>query len=95
MLSATSCIVSLVPPAVVLAAYAAGRRAGKRTTVPWRPIFQLVDHRVRCLGHDRGRVQKEIEVWLHIPAWAWQEILGMRTPLDRRRLRAGAVRTMP
>jgi hypothetical protein len=50
---------------------------------------------VRCLGHERSRVQEEIEAWLHIPAWAWQEILTMRTPLDRRRLRPGAVRATP
>jgi len=76
----------LVAPAIVLAvAYVSGRRAGRRKTVPWRPIFQLVDHRVRCLGHERVQVQQEIGSLLHIPPWAWDEIFAMRKPLDRRR----------
>jgi len=64
-------------------------------TVPWRPIFQLVDHRVRCLGQDRVRVQEDVEKWLPIPPWAWQEIFAMRTPLDRRRLRQRVARSTP
>jgi hypothetical protein len=88
MLTAVSISILLAVPAILLAAYAAGRHAGRRETVPWRPIFQLVDHRVRCLGHDRARVQSELESVLPVPSWAWPELFAMRRPLDRRPLRA-------
>ena len=90
MFIAVSVILVLTAPAAVLVAYAAGRRTGKKTTVPWRPIFQLVDHRTRCLGHDRARVEQELGELLHIPAWAWGELFAMRRPLDRRTLRPRA-----
>jgi hypothetical protein len=95
MLSATSAILIvaiLAVPSAALAAYAAGRRATRRMTVPWRPIFQLVDHRTRCLGQDRGRVQAELGELLRIPSWAWSELFAMRRPLDRRVARRGAAR---
>jgi len=28
--------------------------------MPWRPIFQLVDHRTHCLRHEPARVQAEL-----------------------------------
>jgi len=90
MLTAVSVILVLAAPATVLLAYAAGRRAAKKKTVPWRPIFQLVDHRTLCLGHDRARVERELGELLHIPAWAWGELFAMRRPLDRRTLRPRA-----
>jgi len=69
---------------VIMAAYRLGRRAGKRQTIPWRPIFQLVEHRTRCLHHDRDRVVRELGPPLGIPAWAWKELFALRRPLARR-----------
>jgi hypothetical protein len=88
-----ACItVLLLTPLCVALAYALGRHVGQHMTIPWRPIFQLVDHRQRCLGHDRGRVQREIGALVPVPAWAWDELLAMRRPLGgvawRRRVTA-------
>lgn len=84
MLSAVSIVIVLAVPTVLLGAYAAGRLAGRRKTVPWRPIFQLVDHRTHCLGHEAARVQQDLGMLLAIPPWAWAELFAMRRPLDRR-----------
>jgi hypothetical protein len=83
-----SIVVVVAAPALIALAHAAGRHAGKQMTLPWRPIFQLVDHRVHCLGHDRRRVELELGDLLGIPAWAWPELLSLRRPLDRRRARS-------
>ena len=48
--------------------------------MPWRPIFQLVDHRTHCLGHDPIRVQAELGSLFALPAVAWGELLAMRRP---------------
>ena len=82
MLVIAVCIV--VASAVVAAAYRLGRRAGMRQTIPWRPIFQLVEHRTRCLQHERARVERELGPLLGIPPWAWQELFALRRPLVRR-----------
>jgi hypothetical protein len=70
--------------AVIVAAYRLGRRAGTRQTIPWRPIFQLVEHRTRCLHHDRARIERELGPVLGIPVWAWKELFALRRPLARR-----------
>ncbi len=87
---------------VVLLAYLAGRYAGKRETIPWRPIFQLVEHYTTCLGEDPAAVTERITAALRIPAWAWQEISRRHGALDgsRRVLRreagmATAIATTP
>lgn len=77
-------LVVLFAPVVVLGAYLVGRYAGRGRTIPWRPIFQLVDHRTRCLGQDRGRVERELGPLLGVPPWAWDELFAMRKILDRR-----------
>jgi hypothetical protein len=74
----------LAGPVVVLGAYLAGRHSRRKGTIPWRPIFQLVDHRTRCLGQDRPRVQRELGLLLHVPPWAWDEIFAMRKLFSRR-----------
>jgi hypothetical protein len=68
-------------PWVGMAAYRAGRRTGGRKTMPWRPIFQLVDHRTHCLGHDPARVQHDLGALLALPPVAWGELLAMRRPM--------------
>jgi hypothetical protein len=77
-----SIVIALLTPLIAVIAYGLGRRPGKRMTVPWRPIFQLVDHRQRCLGHDRTRLQREIGTLLSVPPWAWDQLLALRRPLD-------------
>jgi len=50
--------------------------------MPWRPIFQLVDHRTHCLRHEPARVQAELGSLLALPPVAWRELLAMRRPID-------------
>jgi len=79
-------------PLVSIAAYRAGRRTGGRKTMPWRPIFQLVDHRTHCLGHEPAQVQRDLGALLPLPPVAWRELLAMRRPLPpimRPRVAAG------
>jgi hypothetical protein len=84
MSSALAAVCIVLAFAVIVAAYRLGRRAGKRQTIPWRPIFQLVEHRTRCLHHDRLRVERELGAALGIPSWAWKELFALRRPLARR-----------
>jgi hypothetical protein len=77
-------LVVLVAVLSIVLSYDVGRRAGARMTIPWRPIFQLVDHRTRCLGCARARVESELGPLLRIPPWAWGELFAMRRPLERR-----------
>jgi len=49
--------------------------------MPWRPIFQLVDHRTHCLGHEPARVQHELGSQLPLTPLAWRELLAMRRPV--------------
>ncbi len=62
--------------------------------MPWRPIFQLVDHRAHCLGHDAARVRSELGALLPLTPVAWGELLAMRRPVQvarpRPKLAAGA-----
>src|SRR4051794_14582035 len=66
---------------IVLVSYVAGRSAGRRETVPWRPIFQLVDHYGRCLGENHETVRRRLSAALDVPPWAWDELLRRRAPL--------------
>jgi hypothetical protein len=68
-------------PWVALWAYRAGRRTGSKKTMPWRPIFQLVDHRTHCLGHDATRVRSDLQNQLPLTPVAWGEVLAMRRPV--------------
>jgi hypothetical protein len=67
-------------PEVARRAWRIGRRTGGRKTMPWRPIFQLVDHRVHCLGHQPERVRADLGSRLPLPTVAWGELLAMRRP---------------
>lgn len=60
--------------------------------MPWRPIFQLVDHRTHCLGHEPAQVQRDLGARLPLPPVAWGELLAMRRPIPpimRPRVAAG------
>jgi hypothetical protein len=50
--------------------------------MPWRPIFQLVNHRTHCLRHEPARVQAELGLLLALPPVAWRELLAMQRPID-------------
>jgi hypothetical protein len=85
-----TCLVILLAGTVAIgAAYAAGRRAARKETLPWRQIFQLVDHRARCLAHPPPRIERELGGVLPIPPVAWPILLAPRRPLDRRGTGAG------
>jgi hypothetical protein len=81
-------------PLVARRAYRAGQRTGSRKTMPWRPIFQLVDHRTRCLGHDPTRVRNELATAFALPSVAWKELLALRPPIMTPRVRATALRSV-
>jgi hypothetical protein len=83
-------LAAIALPLVAKRAYEAGRRAGGRKTMPWRPIFQLVDHRSHCLGHDPERVKTELGALFPLPPVAWERLLGMRRPSAPARPRSAA-----
>jgi hypothetical protein len=82
-------------PGVALRAYWAGRRTSGRKTMPWRPIFQLVDHRVHCLGHEPAKVRAELGALLPLTPVAWGELLAMRRPIKVTRMRARVAAELP
>jgi hypothetical protein len=59
--------------------------------MPWRPIFQLVDHRTHCLGHEPARVQAELGAQFSLSSLAWGELLAMRRPVKASPVRVRAV----
>jgi hypothetical protein len=77
-------VIVLVGTVAVVVAYQLGRHTGMHQTIPWRPIFQLIEHRSRCLAHDHSRVQRDLGPPLGIPEWAWSELSVLRRPLLRR-----------
>ena len=81
MVVTAAVIAIVVALVVVVVSYAAGRSAGKRETVPWRPIFQLVDHYRKCLGEDPAAVRGRLTAALDVPPWAWDELLRRRPAL--------------
>jgi hypothetical protein len=81
-------------PLIARRAYRAGQRTAGRKTMPWRPIFQLVDHRTRCLGHDPARVRRELGAAFALPPVAWKELLALRPPSIQPRLRSSALRSV-
>jgi hypothetical protein len=88
MVNAMAVVGMVVTVAACVTAYAVGRRRGQGVTIPWRPIFQIVDHRHRCLGHDRARVERDLGSVVPVPPWAWDEVLALRRPLDTVRARS-------
>ncbi len=49
--------------------------------MPWRPIFQLVDHRTHCLGHDVARVRADLGSIVPLSPVAWGELSALRRPV--------------
>jgi len=78
-------------PWVAIWAYRAGRRIAGRKTMPWRPIFQLVDHRTRCLDHDPARVRDDLGSIVPLSPVAWAELSATRRPVATARVRSHAV----
>ncbi len=62
--------------------------------MPWRPIFQLVDHRTHCLGQDTRRVQTELGTLFALPPVAWRELFAMRRPSRAPLLRSGTLASL-
>jgi hypothetical protein len=83
-------LAAIALPVVAKRAYEAGRRAGSRKTMPWRPIFQLADHRAHCLGHDAAQVKAELGALFPLPPVAWGQLLAMRRPATSPPIRSAA-----
>jgi len=77
-------ILPVLTAVALVGAYRLGRRAGTRTTIPWRALFQLVEHRVGCCGQSPAVIERELGPRLRVPRGAWRVLLTPRTPLDRR-----------
>ena len=82
MLAWVLVIIVSVTPLLCATAYVIGRHASQGVTIPWRPIFQLVDHRQRCLGQGRERIRAELGGLLPVAPWAWDELFALRVPLS-------------
>lgn len=63
--------------------------------MPWRPIFQLVDHRAHCLGHDVSRVRAELGNIVPLSPAAWGELTAMRRPVPATPVHQRLARSMP
>ena len=55
-------------------AYRVGLRHGQATSVPFRVIDELLDHKIHCLGHDPALARIELETSLNIEAWELQSL---------------------
>lgn len=58
--------------------------------MPWRPIFQLVEHRIHCLGHDPKGVRNDLAGALPLSPAAWAELTAIRRPVAVARPGIGA-----
>jgi len=72
--------------------FMAGRHRANSKTVPWRIIFQLIEHRRRCLGEPPSEVIAGLAGKLGIPretwarcVWAWEGEGGSAAQLLRAR----------
>lgn len=56
-------------------AYRLGLRHGRSTSVPFRLIDDLLDHKIHCCGQDPSTARVELETSLGIEAWESQSLL--------------------
>lgn len=56
-------------------AYRLGLRHGRSTSVPFRLIDELLDHKIHCRGQDPSMARVELETSLGIEAWESQSLL--------------------
>jgi hypothetical protein len=68
-------------------AYRLGLKHGQATTVPFRVIDELLDHKIHCLGQNPALARVELETTLNIESWEAQSftqrvLQGHRTQKD-------------
>jgi len=56
-------------------AYRLGLRHGRATSVPFRLIDELLDHKIYCCGQDPSIARFELEQSLGIEAWESQSLV--------------------
>ena len=56
-------------------AYRLGVRHGRSTSVPFRLIDELLDHKIHCCGQEPSTARLELETALGIEAWESQSLL--------------------
>jgi hypothetical protein len=55
-------------------AYRLGVKHGQATSVPFRVIDELLDHKIHCLGQDPAFARVELETTLNIASWESQSL---------------------
>jgi hypothetical protein len=70
-------------------AYRLGIRHGRSTSVPFRLIDELLDHKIHCCEQDPATARVELENALGIEEWEsqslLQQVLNPSRPLQRQR----------
>ena len=56
-------------------AYRLGLRHGRATSVPFRLIDELLDHKIHCCGQEPSTARLELETVLGLEAWESQPLL--------------------
>ncbi len=56
-------------------AYRLGLRHGRATSVPFRLIDELLDHKIYCCGQDPSTARFELEKSLGLEAWESQSLI--------------------
>ena len=56
-------------------AYRLGVRHGRATSVPFRLIDELLDHKIHCCGQEPSTARLELETVLGLEAWESQPLL--------------------
>jgi hypothetical protein len=55
-------------------AYRLGVKHGQATSIPFRVIDELLDHKIHCLGQDPALARIELETTLNIALWELQSL---------------------
>jgi len=71
-------------------AYRLGTRHGRSTSVPFRLIDELLDHKIHCCGQDPATARVELENVLGLEAWESQSLLQHVLHPSRQTHRHGA-----
>jgi hypothetical protein len=56
-------------------AYRLGLKQGQATSVPFRVIDELLDHKIHCLGQDPALARVELETCLNLETWESQSLV--------------------
>jgi len=56
-------------------AYRLGLKHGQATSVPFRVIDELLDHKIHCLSQDPALARIELETCLNMEAWEAQSLV--------------------